>query len=465
MENGINTIDDALDKIYSYVDYSMTHAEDITSAVFSLNRIRSLLEKLGNPQDDFQSIHVAGTKGKGSVCTMIYEALLACGYQTGIYTSPHLIRFNERIQTNGKMISDADLISVTKKVIDAVDPEQPPSTFDLMTAIALMYFKEKKVDFAIIETGLGGRLDSTNVIKPVITAITSISMDHMNFLGNSIEKITEEKGGIIMPGVPVVADAGNPISMAILKSIAEEKHAEWIDVESTYGCIPTADSDSGQQLMLWKRSEQEQLKSYLEGKQRSEWQPWSLSVPLAGHHQSRNAMTAFAVLMRLKPIADKINSCCINEGIAKTFWPCRFEKISSEPLIILDGAHNADSMENLVQTLNRYYGTDKTTCVLGCSEDKDIQHMVREIAPFVTDFIVTRSVHPRSMNPEKIYDAILCNGRSAVLSETLEDALSEMDKKGRAGRFIVTGSLFVTGGFRELLMARDPEIKYFTIDQ
>ena len=461
----IQSIDDALDKIYSYVDYSMTHAEEISSAVFSLERIRNLLSKLDNPQDQYQTVHVAGTKGKGSVCSMIYQVLCACGYRTGIYTSPHLIRFNERIQVDGKMISDRDLIRLTEEVTSVIDPLYPPSSFDLMTAIAFKYFQEKKVDFAVIETGLGGRLDSTNVITPLISVITSISLDHVNFLGNTIEAIAAEKAGIIKPGVPIIAAAEHPAAMAVLRKTASERNAEWIDVESQYGSIPADDSDRGQTLMIWQRSEQLKLSRYLTAGEETDWKPWLLRIPMAGLHQSKNAATALAALIRLKPLADKITEENIEKGFSETFLPCRFEIVSEQPLIVLDGAHNQDSMRNLAATINRYYGTRQITCVIGCSEDKDLAAMLKEIAPLVQEFVATRSTHPRSMDPNKILEQVLACGRRGQVCEKLEDALEVIQNRPADCVYIVTGSLFVTAGFRELMMKSHPEIRYFAGDE
>ena len=200
----IKTIDEALDSIYSHVDYSMTHVKDVSREDFSLDAIRILCEKLGNPQNSYPIIHVAGTKGKGSVCTMLASALQNAGLKTGLYTSPHLIRFNERIQVNGRMITDEEIIALLNHMEKPIESMEEVSSFDVMTAMAFEYFKEQKVDAAIIETGLGGRLDSTNIVSPVLSIITSISKDHTDFLGDTIEKIAAEKAGIIKPNIPVI---------------------------------------------------------------------------------------------------------------------------------------------------------------------------------------------------------------------------------------------------------------------
>jgi dihydrofolate synthase/folylpolyglutamate synthase len=213
--------------------------------------------------------------------------------------------------------------------------------------------------------------------------------------------------------------------------------------------------------MIWERKEQNALKNWLENRQESIWKPWEVDIPLAGYHQSINAVIAFTALMKIRSFADKINDKSISDGLAKIFWPCRFEKVSIDPPVILDGAHNPDSIEKLVMTLNRFYGTKRITCVFGCSEDKDLSGMIRILAPFVSDFIVTRSTHPRSMETKQIYDEVLSNGRPAVIRESLELALRDIDNGDKNNVYIVTGSLFVTAGIRELLMKRNPDMKYF----
>ena len=247
----INTIDEALDSIYSHVDYSMTHVKDVSKGDFTLDAIQTLCEKLGNPQNQYSIIHVAGTKGKGSVCTMLASALQNAGFKTGLYTSPHLIFFNERFQVNGRMISDQEIIELTNHLEEPIESMEQISSFDIMTAMAFEYFKEQKVDIAIIETGLGGRLDSTNIVSPILSIITSISKDHTDFLGDTIEKIASEKAGIIKPNVPIICGCQPyPEAKAVIRKTAEKQHSAWVSVEDRYRFINRRDNDS-ESMMVW----------------------------------------------------------------------------------------------------------------------------------------------------------------------------------------------------------------------
>lgn len=229
----LGTIDEALDAIYSFVDYSMTHVQTTDAAVFSLAKIRELMTRLGNPQETFRSIHVAGTKGKGSVCALMSSELSSYGYKVGFYSSPHLIDFNERFQINGKMIGNGRLLELINRVLAVIDDGFRPSTFDLMTAIAFCWFAEERVDFAVVETGLGGRLDSTNVVNPILTVITSISMDHTAFLGDTIEAIAGEKAGILKAGVPAVVAPEHPDALKTILTRAKAIGAPVVNVRET----------------------------------------------------------------------------------------------------------------------------------------------------------------------------------------------------------------------------------------
>ncbi len=462
MTNRKAAVDAALDKLYSYVDYSMTRAEDQSSAVFSLEKIRRLLARLENPQNTFRSIHVAGTKGKGSVSMLVYSCLRAAGYRVGLYTSPHLIRFNERIQVDGKMIGNDELVQLIDQITTLINPLNPPSTFDLMTAMAFEFFRQKKVEIAVVETGLGGRLDSTNIVKPLLTAITPISLDHTQFLGNTIAEIAREKAGIIKQGVPIVTAQYDPTALTVLRSSALKKKAEFVDVNMTYRSVPLKDSPLGQKLMVWKRTDEKILAEFLQHKQKGAWRPWQYAIRLAGQHQNLNALIAFTVLMKLKSLGYKINQTVLKRGFASAFWPCRFEVFKKKTTIILDGAHNLDSVDKLVQTVNRYYGRKKIVCVIGVSEDKNVREMVDHLAQVAELFILTRSTHPRSLDPGKLLEFVNRAGRRGIVCPTLEDAYRQIKTVGSKSVVLVTGSLFVAGGMREIMMAEDHEIEYYT---
>ena len=461
MKKRAENIQQTLDAIYSFVDYSLTHANQISPDVFSLTKIEQLLSQMSNPHLAYKVVHVAGTKGKGSTCAMISSGLRAAGFKVGLYTSPHLIRFNERIQINGKMISDQELIDCFNKIIPYVDESNPVSTFEITTAIAFEFFREKHVDYAVIETGLGGRLDATNVVKPILSVITSISIDHTTFLGNTLSLIAAEKGGIIKGGVPVIVAKQKEEAKSVLRVIAAEKKSEWIDVENEYGAIPVEEHAFSQKIAIWKKTDQLRLAEWLEPQTKGLWKPEFVTIPFSGLHQAENAVAAYAALTAIKKQESNVDTKIMTEGLSETFWPCRFEKIQESPLIIADGAHNLDSIQKLIFLFNRFFGNREIICVFGASADKKCNEMINELAPNVSRFIVTRSTHPRAAIPKDLYDMVIRCGKQVLLTDCIEEAYDIICNSENDGIYIVTGSLFVAAGFREIVMQRKDNLPYF----
>ncbi len=461
-------IDEALDKIYSFVDYSMTHQIDVDKKVFTLDKIKVLLNKLGNPQKAYPVIHVAGTKGKGSVCAMLAAALQNTGLKVGLYTSPHLIKFNERIIVDGKMISDADVIDLTDRIGAVVSTmTNPASAFEFMAAMAFQYFKEQKVDVAVVETGLGGRLDATNTVDPILTVITSISIDHTNFLGDTIEQIAGEKAGIIKKNVPVICGPQQfQGAKYTIYEAAKKQNAPWIYVPDRYRYINLRSGLDMQQVLIWRVEDQKLMEDYCGGAGSENWEPTLLRFPLPGLHQMDNAATAFAALMKLKGFFPAFNMTKAIEGLEKTFWPCRMERVSESPLVILDGAHNDDSMKKLCAALDKYCGTRTIKCVFGASEDKKIDSMIRILAPHVDEFIMTKSSHPRAADPKLLQSYAVGVGRHSRIAGTIEEAyrMIESETDGSVC-YIVTGSLFTAGDMRGLYMKKDNTLKYFSYNE
>lgn len=452
MMRKLTTIDETLDRIYSFVDFSMTHVSDTDKSVFSLVKIRELLRRLGNPQSSFRSIHVAGTKGKGSVCAFLATGLRAAGYSVGLYTSPHLETFNERIQLNGSPINDDALIALTNRVLAVVDDSLRPSSFDLMTAIAFCYFAEAGVDFAVIETGLGGRLDSTNVVMPILTVITSISLDHISFLGDTIEAIAGEKAGILKTGVCCILAAENDRAGRTIRAVAESVGAPVISLRENYAfegeAVPMERKIEGTVApVAWTQTVT--VRSLMgDGSDR-----FSFRIPLPGEHQVLNAAVACAALQQLEADGIIPSACAAVQGFEAVEWPCRFEvlRLSKGRTVVLDGAHNADSAQKLVATVRQYFADRRIAFVLGFSEDKNVADMIHQFGTVADVFIVTRSTHPRAAIPEKIAEVARETGKPVLMSDSLETAFEQIRRLDGIDVFVVTGSLFVAGGFRSLL--------------
>ena len=463
----ITTFDQALDKIYSYVDYSMTHAKDISGSVFSLDAITQLLKNMKDPQKNFAVIHVAGTKGKGSVCAMLASALQNAGFRTGLYTSPHLIRFNERIIVDGKMINDADVIRLTNQLSEIIDSMPAHvSSFELMTAMAFRYFSEQKVDIAIVETGLGGRLDATNVVTPILSVITSVSYDHTGFLGNTIEKIAAEKAGIIKPGIPVIC-AFQPYVGAkkVIEAFAQHCKSPWINVPDRFHYINRHLPESGDGMLIWRVEDQKLMEKWCGEESHTGWEPREIRLPLRGLHQMQNAAVVYAVLNKMRSHF-KIDMDKAVDGIGETFWPCRFETIAESPVLIVDGAHNSDSIEKLASAIDRFCSPKAVKCIFGASEDKDQRAMIRKLSPHVDEFIMTKSIHPRAADPKVLCGLASEAGRKNRRTDSLEEAYSIYEsEKDPDTVYIAAGSLFAAGGIRELHMKKTPSLRYFEYNE
>lgn len=403
---------------------------------FNLDRMRTLLKKLGNPHDTFRSVHVAGTKGKGSTCTMVASMLQACGYKVGLYTSPHLVDIRERIVVNGQMITEADFVRLVKSVEPVVEKMKPiPTFFDVITAVAFKHFAEQKIDIAIVETGLGGRLDSTNVIKPEVTAITSISKDHMQQLGNTLAKIAEEKAGIFKAGVPAVTVLQDPSVEAVLTRVAQKVGAP-LDIcgksiEFSYRF------ESSRMLGRHNRVCMTTPTSKFE----------HMAVPLFGEHQAINCGLALAIIDKLKGRGIPIDDAKAMEGLAKTTIQGRMEVISQTPHILVDGAHNAASIDWMMKAIGQHIPYDSMVVIFGCCADKDIDGMLERITSGADKVIFTKVNSIRSANPAELAARYIeLYGKMAQVAESLEDALSIAYRAVTKEDLIcITGSFYLVG--------------------
>ena len=412
----------ALDYLYSFVDYSLKHSSELAKADFNLERMFALMQSLGEPQKKYPIIHVAGTKGKGSTSALCASALTEAGYKVGLYTSPHLEDYCERIQVSGKPVSHAELTELIEEIKPHVAKIPKLTTFEITTALAFMAFAKRGVNAAVFEVGLGGRLDATNVVMPCVSVITSLSMDHTAVLGDTLAKIAGEKAGIIKEGVPLVSSPQKPEALKVLERVAREKNAPLT--------------------IIGKDVNFELLSSSLEG-QNFRIHNSEFRIPLLGSHQLTNAVTAYAAL---KASGIEIPDTAIQTGFSQVKWPARFEVARREPPVIFDSAHNDDSFAKLCETLETYFPGRMVTLIFGASEDKNIPGMFREMKAKIKKVIVTRADHPRALEVEKIQrladQAGVRHEAVTPVSSALARALELSAKDGSI--VLSAGSMFVT---------------------
>jgi dihydrofolate synthase/folylpolyglutamate synthase len=429
----------ALEYIYSFVDYSLKHSSELAKAEFNLDRMFALMESLGNPQNSYKTIHITGTKGKGSTAAFCNAALIAGGYQVGLYTSPHLLDFTERIQVNNANISHRDFVELVEQIKPHVAKIPKLTTFEITTALAFMQFARQKVDVAVIEVGLGGRLDATNIITPCVSVITTISFDHTAVLGNTLALIAAEKGGIIKPGVPVVIGPQAPEAWQILARIAMNNQCPLADSSKEYSLTPLEKDLTGQHFIASPRSGQKGI---------------SLRIPLLGQHQVENALTALCAL-RLSGL--DLSQQQVIDGFAAVKWPCRFEIAQQNPTLIFDSAHNEDAFRRLGQTVRAYFPRKKIVLILGISEDKHLTEMIDQVEDLMDTLLLTRSFHPRALPVEELA-AKLANRRFAIESHqsTASALLRALEIAQKDGSIVISaGSMFVTAEVKEAWMKRE----------
>jgi dihydrofolate synthase / folylpolyglutamate synthase len=366
-----------------------------------LDRIRTLLSHLGNPQNAYKMIHIAGTNGKGSVAAMLSSILKQAGYNVGLYTSPHLVDYTERIRINDKDVSKekfAAAVEAVKKVISKL-PEMDLTEFEVLTAASFLLLSREEVEIVIVETGLGGSMDATNVITPILSIITNINYDHMDVLGNTLNQIAMEKGGIIKNHVPLVT--GEAKVWRIFEKICKEKRSRFI------------------------RSNREKVKF----------------SPFVGVHQIENTKTVIASVKVLNQLGIKITGAQMDKGLRKAYWPGRIQVVSKSPLTILDGAHNPAGAEALAEYLSSL--KRKFVFVIGMQRNKDIDKVIKILLPVADRFIVVKSSNPNAVSKEVLAKKIGKAGGRAVIAKDLKGALSMAKKTGSP--VCVAGSLYLIG--------------------
>ena len=430
-----NPYQQAVDYLASYTDYEVVPRLAHNAANYDLRRVEELLGRLGNPHLAAKSVHIAGTNGKGSTAAMVASVLTTSGYITGLYTSPHLHTWRERVRVNGELITEEEfttLVERFKPEVEAVNQRATYgrlTTFEMVTTLAYAHFALKKADFQVLEVGMGGKFDATNVIQPEVCLITSVSFDHTDVLGNSLAEIAAEKAGIIKPGSIVVT---SPQPGEVAQVIAEACLA------CGTGLVRVGSDVTWQSLSADFNRQIFRVRGRLGS--------YELSIPFLGRYQLDNAATAVAALEVLAERGFSISRDSIAQGLAQVSWPGRLQILSRHPLLVVDGAHNPDSAQKLRQSLEQYFEFDRAILVIGASDDKDVAGVISELAPLFDRVIVTRTRHPRAMAPPPMVAEFRRHGIEAQVAETISEALSLALSVAGAGDLVcAAGSLFVVG--------------------
>ena len=411
-----------LDQTLEYI-----HSNYWNGGTFGLGRVTRLLERMGNPQKDLKFIHIAGTNGKGSTASMTANILQKAGYVTGLYTSPYIFKFHERMQVNGECITDEELIDITAWIKSLADTmESQPSEFELVTCIAFEFFKRRKCDIISLEVGLGGEFDATNTIDaPEVAVMTNIGLDHTELLGDTLEKIAETKSKIIKTGTHAVTYREPASVEAVFEARCAEVGAEWT----------RADFDSI-----------ELLSASLEG-QVFNWGPYKeIQLPLLGDHQLKNSAVVLTLMGVLQEKGWKITEQHIRDGIATVSWPGRFELIGREPLFIVDGGHNPQCIEALVKNVRDYLNGRKLTILTGVLADKDYNQMYADMAQYAAEFVTLTPGNPRALSAEGLKAYLERFGKPVTAcSDVTEAVRMAKEKAGRDGVVLCYGSLYMLG--------------------
>lgn len=438
----------ALDFLYRFVNYERKMTEVYAPEKMDPHRPRRLLRALGKPHRHFPSIHVAGTKGKGSVAAMCAASLRAANLNVGLYTSPHLQDLRERIRIltpdDGKgYIRQQQMVTLVERLKPVVEKIPGLTWFELITAIAFMHFAQQEVDIAVVEVGLGGRLDATNVLTPLVSTITSLSLDHTGLLGNTIEAIAAEKGGIIKEGVPVISAAQQPAALSALRLIARQKNTavtvvghDWQYEGQTLAGV---DGSCSEQTVTVTKAPDTALLA----------PPVTFPLALSGTHQQENAVVSLATLDHARPHFPSLTLDAVKEGLSTVSWPGRLQILnpgSPSPRVLVDGAHNADSAQKLATYIEGQCNYNALWLVLGITADKNVPGILEPLLPLAKGTFLTQANHPRATPIEKLKEAAQQLGYDAQTESDIGAAIRAAWAAASANDLIcVTGSLFVVG--------------------
>ena len=410
---------------------SYIHGTIRKGAAPGLGRIQELMERLGNPQEQLSYVHITGTNGKGSTAAMTASVLRAAGYRVGLYTSPFLWRFNERMNVDGRDIENEALAQVTALVKPAAQAlSDPPTEFELVTAIALTWFAREHCDIVVLEVGMGGRNDATNVIPaPEAAVLCNIGLDHTAQLGSTLEAIAENKSGILKPGCRGVLYPNSPDVEAVVTGVCRERG------------IPLQIADFSQ--IRVKRSD-------LSGQILDYKQYSGLHLPLLGAHQTRNCAVVLETLEALRQQGRSIPEEAVYQGIANTVWPGRFELLRREPVFIVDGGHNEQCFAALAENVKTYLGGREIVALTGVMADKDYLDMYKDMVPLVSRFVTVTPDNPRSLDAVSLADYLRQLGKPAQAAGSVEEGVTEaLALAGTEGTVLAFGSLYMTGPIRQ----------------
>ncbi len=428
--------------LLSHTDYERMRVVAYNTRTFSLDRMRRLLDALGNPHEQIRCVQVAGTKGKGSTCAMLAAMLKSCGYTVGLFSSPHLVDLRERITIDGNMISHADLTEIFRLIAEAEPSigKNRPSFFEVMTAAALRYFADEAVDIAVLETGLGGRLDATTAVTPMITGMTHISHDHMNILGEELESIATEKAGIFKRDVPAISVEQEPEVAKVLDDAAESVGTtlQYTGKDIEFSHRFEADRELGPHTRLSITTPS------------SRWE--HLAVPLRGEHQAHNCALALSMLDRLKSLGFEAPQDKVIAGLDATLLPGRMEQVWDTPRVVVDGAHNAASIQALIRSLGAHITYDSLVLVFACGQDKDVTGMLKQVALGADKVIFTRSrANPRAVEPDDLQSRFGdLTSKMCQVAPNLEEAIKLAGRAvSREDIIVITGSFYLVGEARK----------------
>jgi len=429
------TYPEALAYLRTLPDHSLVAYLTYSPEKFDLSRITELLARLKQPQYQYPVLHVAGTKGKGSICAMLTSALTAAGYRVGLYTSPAVFGFTEQIQINHLPIPPETLAALVEELQPRAAQVEGLTAFEFITALAFHYFARQAVEVAVIETGVGGRVDATNSVQPLVAIIASISLDHTQLLGETVEQIAHEKAGIIKFKRPVVSAPQRLEARQVIEHTAHIQEAPLTMVEDAYG-YELVERDLRQQTFrVWERG--------------STTPPLTLKIPLRGRHQIENAVTAYAALRVGQQAGLNFTNAQLQEGFARVTWPGRFEIVSTQPVIVLDGAHNRDSARRLREALQDYAVLLPIVLVFGAAQDKDVRGMFEELLPLTRHLLTVQARHPRAAEAEALAEVAHSLGATPQALPSVAAALELARVNWPEMTIVVTGSLFVVAEARE----------------